>query len=250
MLDLHSKVAIVTGSGTGLGKATAVTLAQFGASVTIAGIDIDPVQQTAREIEQSGAKALAVQVDVSDRQQVEMLMRRTADHFGGIDILVNNAAIYPSRSWTEIDEPEWDRVFAVNMKAFYLCARTVYPYMKQRGRGKIINLSSITAFLGFPKILHYVSTKGAIIAFTRSLARESGVDEINVNCVAPGAFPTAGESIQGDAETFNRRVLEAQSIKRRGKPQDVANAILFFASEMSDFITGQTLVVDGGWVMH
>jgi NAD(P)-dependent dehydrogenase (short-subunit alcohol dehydrogenase family) len=171
--------------------------------------------------------------------------------FGGVDILVNNAAIYPARAWTELSEAEWDRVFAVNIKGYYLCARAVYPSMKTRGGGAIINISSITFFLGkWDRLLDYVSTKGAVVGFTKALARELGPEGIRVNCIAPGAFPTDAEKIHPDPEGYNRFVLENQAIKRRGTPTDMAKAVLFFASDLSDFVTGQSLLVDGGWAMQ
>jgi len=250
VLGIEEKIAIVTGGGTGLGKATALGLALAGADVAIAGIDLLSVEQTAHEVYKLGRRSLALKVDVADRAQVETITRKTAETLGGIDILVNNAAIYPSRPWEEIEETEWDRVFDVNVKGYFLCAHSVVPQMKRRGRGKIINISSITFFLGFPNLLHYISTKGAVVGFTRALARELGPSGINVNCIAPGAFPTAAEAIQGDQEAYDHRVIEAQCIKRRGKPADVANTVLYLASQLSDFVTGQTLVVDGGWTMH
>jgi NAD(P)-dependent dehydrogenase (short-subunit alcohol dehydrogenase family) len=168
-----------------------------------------------------------------------------------VDILVNNAGIYPSRPWTAVTEEEWDWVFAVNIKGYFLCARAVYPGMKARGGGKIINISSLTFFMGlWSNLIDYISTKGAVVGFTKALARELGPENINVNCIAPGAFPTDAEKIHPDPEGYNAWVLENQALKRRGRPEDIANAVLFFASPMSDFITGQTLLVDGGWLMR
>jgi NAD(P)-dependent dehydrogenase (short-subunit alcohol dehydrogenase family) len=169
---------------------------------------------------------------------------------GGIDILVNNAAIYPSRPWTEIAEEEWDDVLAVNLKGYFLCARACHASMAARGRGRVINLSSITFFLGFTNLLDYVSSKGGVIGFTRSLAREVGPDGITVNAIAPGAFPTAAERIHPDPEGYSRWVLDQQSLKRRGRADDIGNAVVFLASDAASFITGQTLMVDGGWVHH
>src|SRR5699024_9134897 len=167
--------------------------------------------------------------------------------FGGVDILINSAAIYPSKSFEEVSVEEWDRVFAVNSRGYFLCAQKALEHMKGKGWGRIINISSITYFLGFENLIHYVSTKGAAIGFTRSLAREVGKHGITVNSIAPGAFPTAAEEIHPDREAYNQKILDNQSIKRRGTPDDIANAVLFFASNESGFITGQSLLIDGGW---
>jgi 3-oxoacyl-[acyl-carrier protein] reductase len=246
---LRDKVAVITGAGGALGGGTAQRLAKSGAAVVIA--DVKGGDAVATDIKQAGGQALAVTCDVSRKADVEALIAQAVSTFGGVDILVNNAAIYPARPWTEITEEEWDRVFAVNIKGYYLCARAAYPHMKARGGGRIVNISSITALLGkWDKLLHYVSTKGAVISFTRALARELGPEGINVNCIAPGAFPTDAEKIHPDLDGYNRFVLENQMIKRRGKADDIAKAVLFLTSSLSDFITGQVVVVDGGWITH
>ena len=248
---LKDKVAIVTGGGGALGAGIAQGLAQAGAVVALADVKQEAAAQVATTISAQGGQALAVACDVADSASVEAMVAQTVATYGGVDILVNNAAIYPARPWTEITEAEWDRVFAVNIKGYYLCARAVYPALKARGGGKIINISSITFFLGkWDRLLDYVSTKGAVVGFTKGLARELGPDGITVNCIAPGAFPTDAEKIHPDPEGYNRFVLENQALKRRGTPADMANAVLFFASGLSDFVTGQSLLVDGGWVMR
>lgn len=248
---LKDKVAIVTGGGGALGAGIAQGLAQAGAAVVVADINQDAAAGVASAIVALGGQAVALVCDVADSTSVEAMVAQTVAAYGGVDILVNNAAIYPARPWTEITEAEWDRVFAVNIKGYYLCARAVYPSMQTRGGGKIINISSITFFLGkWDRLLDYVSTKGAVVGFTKGLARELGADGITVNCIAPGAFPTDAEKIHPDPEGYNRFVLENQALKRRGTPADMANAVLFFASSLSDFVTGQSLLVDGGWVMR
>ena len=247
---LKDQVAIVTGGGGGLGVGICKGLVGAGARVVIA--ELEPERGTAleSEINADGGEALFVQTDVSDKSSVDAMVVKTLEAFGRVDILVNNAAIYPSRPFTEIDPAEWDQVFAVNVRGYYQCARAVYPHMKQQGRGKIVNMSSITFLLGkWANLLDYISTKGAVVGFTKALAYELGPDGINVNCIAPGAFPTDAEKIHPDPEGYNQFVLDSQSIKRRGTPQDMANAVLFLVSDMSDFINGQTLAVDGGWSM-
>lgn len=248
---LNDKVAIVTGGGGALGAGIAQGLAQAGAVVVLADVKLAAATAVANNIVVQGGQALAVACDVADSGSVEAMVAQTIATYGGVDILVNNAAIYPARPWTAITEDEWDQVFAVNVKGYYLCARAVYPSMKARGGGKIINISSITFFLGkWDRLLDYVSTKGAVVGFTKGLARELGPEGITVNCIAPGAFPTDAEKIHPDPEGYNRFVLENQAIKRRGTPTDMANAVLFFASDLSAFVTGQSLLVDGGWVMR
>jgi NAD(P)-dependent dehydrogenase (short-subunit alcohol dehydrogenase family) len=217
----------------------------------LADVKTDATEEVAAQIRHEGGRGLAVVCDVSQASAVTGMVRQATEAFGGVDILVNNAAIYPYRAWTEIVEEEWDRVFAVNIKGYYLCARAVYPSMKDRGGGKIVNISSVTFFLGhWGNLLDYVSSKGAIVGFTRALSREVGADNINVNCIAPGAFPTDAEKIHPNPEGYEAMILQNQAIQRRGRPEDIANAVLFLASPMSDFITGQSLLVDGGWVTH
>lgn len=248
---LTDKVAIVTGAGGALGAGIARGLADEGAAVILADVKVDATEAVAAQIREEGGRALAIACDVSQSSAVTEMVEQTTQAFGGVDILVNNAAIYPYRAWTEIVEEEWDRVFAVNIKGYYLCARAVYPSMKERGGGKIVNISSITFFLGqWGMLLDYVSSKGAIVGFTRGLAREVGADNIHVNCIAPGAFPTDAEKIHPNPEEYTASVLKNQAIQRRGRPEDIANAVLFFCSPMSDFVTGQSLLVDGGWATN
>jgi 3-oxoacyl-[acyl-carrier protein] reductase len=224
--NLEGRVAIVTGAGGGLGGGICSVL-------TLAG-----------------ARCVAFEADISDRSSVERMATRVAGEFGGVDILVNNAAIYPSRPWTEITEKEWDGVLTVNLKGYFLCARAAYPHMRRHGQDRIINVASITFFIGFANLLDYVSSKGGVVGFTRTLAREVGPDSITVNAISPGAFPTDAEKIHPDPEGYNRWVLDQQSIKRRGTPEDIGNLVAFLASDAASFITGQTVEIDGGWAMH
>jgi 3-oxoacyl-[acyl-carrier protein] reductase len=248
--DLEGRVALVTGAGGGLGAGICSALASAGAAVAAVDVARDKAERVAWDLSRTGARCVALETDVSDRSSVQETAERVAEELGGVDILINNAAVYPRRAWTEIQEEEWDRVMAVNLKGYFLCARAAYPYMKSKGRGNIVNVASITFFIGWTLLMDYVASKGGIVGFTRTLAREIGPDNINVNAIAPGAFPTDAEKIHPDQEGYNRWVLEQQSIKRRGTPEDVGNLVTFLASDASSFITGQTIEIDGGWMMR
>jgi 3-oxoacyl-[acyl-carrier protein] reductase len=247
---LDGRVAFVTGAGGGLGEGICTSLAAAGAAVACADVDPDRAERIARRVADEGGRSLPLPVDVSDAAAVNGAARRTIDEFGGIDVLVNNAAIYPRRPWTEITEQEWDRVLAVNLKAYFLCARACHGSMKERGRGHIVNISSVTFLLGFELLLDYVSSKGGIVGFTRALAHEVGPEGITVNAIAPGAFPTDAEKIHPDPEGYNQWALDQQCIKRRGTPEDIGSLVVFLSSDASSFITGQTVAIDGGWAMH
>jgi 3-oxoacyl-[acyl-carrier protein] reductase len=247
---LDGRVAFVTGAGGGLGEGICASLAAAGAAVACVDIDADRAERIARRLAEEGGRSVALHVDVSDAAALEAAVQNTVREFGGIDVLVNNAAIYPRRAWTEITEQEWDRVFAVNLKAYFLAARACHPSMKERGRGHIVNISSTTFLIGFEMLLDYVASKGGIIGFTRALAHEVGRDGITVNAIAPGAFPTDAEKIHPDPAGYNQWVLDQQCIQRRGTPEDVGNLVVFLSSDASSFITGQTVAIDGGWAMH
>ena len=238
----------MTGAGTGLGRATAQALAREGAWVVVAGLGPEDLEETRRLIEAAGGAAVAVEADMGDEAAVLRLAETARTSFGGTDVLVNNAAIYPSHPWHEADAAEWDRVMAVNVRGAFLAAKAVRPQMLERGGGSIVNIASVTFYEGTALLLSYVASKGAVIGFTRALAREAGPEGIRVNAVAPGAFPTAATAFWEDQEALWAGVLEAQSIKRQGRPEDVADAVCFFASDRSSFVTGQTLLVDGGWM--
>lgn len=251
-MRLKDKVAIITGAGNGIGRATAIRFANEGASVVVADIDDEGGEETVRTIRDAGGAALFTRTDVSDDDQIQAMVEATHDAFGPVDILVNNAAYYPRSAWTEITEAEWDRMMAVNLKSCFLCSRAVYPDMQARGAGKIINVSSVTFLLGQPlNNLHYISSKGGIVGFTRALAREVGDACINVNCITPGAIQTEAEKrLFPDQERLAEEMAELQCITRRGVPNDVAGVMVFLASSDSDFMSGQTVNVDGGWAMY
>jgi 3-oxoacyl-[acyl-carrier protein] reductase len=249
-MSLTGKTAIVTGAGTGIGRATAELLAARGARVVVAGLQPERLRDAVATIQDAGGEAVTADADLSDPDAIEAVAARAQEAFGGTDVLVNNAAIYPKGPWHEADAAEWDAVFATNVRGYFLMAKAVRGQMLARGGGAIVNVASVTFFWGEAELLSYVASKGAVVGFTRALAREAGPDGIRVNAVAPGAFPTAATAIHADQEGLWRGVIEAQSIKRRGEVEDVARAIAFFAGEDSGFVSGQTLLVDGGWMRN
>jgi 3-oxoacyl-[acyl-carrier protein] reductase len=249
-VSVEGKTAVVTGAATGIGRATAGLLAARGARIVAVGLQPRLLDETAAAINASGGEAVALEADLADPSVPAAVAAAARDAFGGADILVNNAAIYPIGPWHEADAAEWDAVFATNVRAYFLLAQALRPQMIERGGGSIVNVASVTFFWGEVGLLSYVASKGAVVGFTRSLAREAGPEGIRVNAVAPGAFPTAATAIHADQDKLWRDVLEAQSIKRRGEVEDVARAIAFFAGSDSRFVTGQTLLVDGGWMRN
>ena len=247
-MQLNDKVAIVTGGGIGLGRAYCKALAGEGARVVVADIAHDAAQAVAKEV-----SGLAVRVDVTSADETAAMAARALEAYGAIDVLVNNAGMYTAirkRPFTEIPLEEWDRCMAVNVKGVYLCCRAVYPQMKQQGRGKIINISSGTVLGGTPMFLHYVSSKAAVIGLTRALAREVGGDGINVNAITPGLTIADENQRRMLSEEYLAPRRQARAFKRDQYPEDLVGTVVFLASSASDFITGQTLNVDGGtWML-
>jgi NAD(P)-dependent dehydrogenase (short-subunit alcohol dehydrogenase family) len=248
---LQGKVAIVTGAASGIGPAYAQGLAAEGAKVMIA--DVEPGDSTVRAIKDAGGEALSRVCDVSDEGAVEALIRDTEKAFGGVHILVNNAAVfarYVAVPLDQISAADWERAFAVNVWGSYLCVKAALPIMRRQGYGKVINIASGTVFKGVPMMLHYVATKGAIIAMTRSMATELGGDGIRVNAIAPGLTSTEYLKGRNDIPGVLDNMARTRAIARQEEPQDLVGACIFLASPDSDFVTGQTLVVDGGQVRH
>ena len=248
-MRLKDRVAIVTGAAQGIGAAYARGLAKEGAAVAV--VDILDTKPVAKEIVGNDGKALPLVVDVSDEKQTREMAKKVADTFGHIDILVNNAAIYGTivrKPFEEITVEEWDNLYAVNVRGTFLCAKAVAPYMKAQKSGKIINISSSTFFKGNADFLHYVSSKGAVVAMTRSLARELGDHNINVNAIAPGQ--TMSEANLKRGEETDAHSLRLRLLKRRLFPEDLVGTVIYLSSSDSDMMTGQILLVDGGTAFH
>lgn len=246
---LAGKSAIVTGAAAGIGEAIAHLFAQQGARVCTLDRNGAAASAVAQAVDPTGQSAFAVPCDVRDREAVEAAVRSTVERFGSVDILVNNAGIYPRRTFLEMTEAEWDEMQAVNLKGVFYCTKAVVAHMTERRSGKIVNVSSVTFFKGMANLSHYVATKGAVIGLSRSLAREMGPYNVFVNCITPGAIEVETEKLVATPEQMAAIVVQ-QSLQRRLKPIDVARVCLFLASELSDGMTGQTVNVDGGLIMH
>jgi len=252
---LEDKVAIITGGGYGIGRAFSMGLAREGAKIVVGfHTNMQRAAETAKDIEKQGGEAIAIQADVSNPQDTLNMANMAVDRFGGIDILINNAAISSIAKLTygpfeDLELAEWDRVIEVNLKGPFLCIRAVFPHMKKKGSGKIINIGSGAFFLGQGFTPHYVASKGGVIGLTRSLSTALGKYNINVNCIAAGKTISEGMDDKKALEECERRV-PYKSIKRIGYPEDLVGAAIFFSSSDSDFITGQTLYVEGGEVKH
>jgi 3-oxoacyl-[acyl-carrier protein] reductase len=255
IMRLRHKVALVTGGATGIGREVCLAFGREGAKVVVNYIgNPEKAEKVVTEIEANGGTAIAICADVSSEEQIGSMIREIGAKWGGVDILVNNAGIYPRKTWHEITGEEWDKVQAVNAKSCFLTSKAVFPYMLSKGYGKIINVASVTFFRGQKDFVHYVASKGAVIGFTRALSREVGGDGITVNAISPGAVRTEQELLDfpdASVQEETRIYLEQeQAIPRRQLPHDMAGCFIFLASPDSDFMTGQTLNVDGGWVMH
>jgi NAD(P)-dependent dehydrogenase (short-subunit alcohol dehydrogenase family) len=246
--SLDGKVAIVTGAAQGIGNAIAVGLATEGARIVVA--DLNRAEDAARAFDDG----VGLTVDVADQEQVARMADEVVDRCGQIDILVNNAGLYASlamRPFTEIPVDEWRQVMDVNVMSMFLTCRAVVPRMREQGGGRIVNISSGTPFRGVPFLLHYVTSKGAIVAFTRALAKELGKDDVLVNCVAPGFTLSEGVREHPEVVAALREVsVSARTLQRDQQPEDVVGAVVFLCGPGASFITGQTMVIDGGQYFH
>lgn len=247
-----NKTAIVTGAGRGIGKGIALALAKEGCNVVVSDINQGDSEKVAKELEKLGVKTLAVKCDVSSKADVEKLFSKTAKEFKKLDILVNNAGIFPFVPFKDMKEADWDKVLNVNLKSVFLCSQEATKIMPEGGR--IVSVSSVASFIGFEGLVHYCASKGGINAMIRALALELAPKKITVNAVAPGSIDTPGAS-QPDqprtaAEAVRKKTIAMIPLARMGQPEDIANAVIFLASDKAEYITGQTIIVDGGWTLR
>lgn len=247
IFDLTDQVAIVTGAARGIGKAIALGLASFGANVVVSDILIMEAEQTAAEIEKLGRKALVVKADVTKKREIDRMIRKTIQEFGKIDILVNNAGILKIAEPEDISEADWDKVMAINLKGYFLCAQAAGREMIKRKKGKIINIASIAGKIAFSKASAYNSSKGGVILLTESLADDWAKHNIRVNAIAPGVIETAMTKDMLATKEFVEMIKARVPLSRAGKPEEIVGAAIFLASKASSYVTGEVIDIDGGW---
>lgn len=250
--DLSGRVVLVTGGGKGIGRTYVHEFARAGAKVVAADIDGEAAIVAARAVADEGYEAMGLRVDISEAASVAVMVEETVRTYGRIDVLINNASlmsVLPRRSFMEIPVEEWDRVMSVNLRGMLLCCQAVAPVMRAQGRGKIVNISSSRVWEGTPLRLHYTTSKAGVVGFTRALARELGEFNINVNAVTPGAT-LSDTQVASSSGNYLAAQIEGRSLPRPQHPDDLVGAIMFLSTQASDFITGQTINVDGGKAMH
>ncbi|MDN8617360.1 SDR family NAD(P)-dependent oxidoreductase [Variovorax ginsengisoli] len=248
---MANKVVIITGAAQGIGRTYALAMARQGARICVS--DIVPPDETLTAVLAEGAEAMGIRCDVTDQASVDAMVAAALGAFGRIDVLVNNAALFASlrmRSFMDLDLQEWDKVMTVNVRGTWQVTKAVVPSMRATGGGSIINIASATVFKGSPLLAHYVASKGAVVAMTRALAREVGDANIRINALAPGLVMSEGVQDHPGWLESSKSIVASRAIKRESQPEDMVGALLFLASDDSEFVTGQTLVVDGGSVMH
>jgi 3-oxoacyl-[acyl-carrier protein] reductase len=250
-MSIADKVILYTGAAGGLGAETTLSFLRAGARVVAIDNDEAKTRALVDASEREGLGGLTVRaIDLADLSGLRAALDQAAAKAGGFDVVINNAAIYPSRPFEEYSIEDFQRVQRINVDAGIVCVQAALPHMREQGWGRIVNVASVTLSGGWANLAPYVQSKGALVGLTRAWAREFGGYGITVNAISPGAFPTDAEKIHPDPEGYTRFVLDHQAVKRRGRPADIAAALTFLISDAASFITGQTLNVDGGWVMH
>lgn len=249
-MRLKDKVAIITGGGTGIGQAIAIMFAKEGASVAVCGRRIQPLQGTVDLIHKAGGEAIFYKADISSSKQIQDFVEVVLMKFGQIDVLVNNAGIYTKDDVEFLDEKEWDKVMSIDAKGVFLMSKAIIPHMIKRDSGKIINIASIAGLLGFEKSAAYCAAKGAVVNLTRQMALDYASHGINVNVIAPGIIESDMTKVVLEKKNTRESMLEKTPIGRIGTPQDIAYAATYLASNESDFVVGQTIIVDGGWTIR
>jgi len=251
MFDLKGKVAIITGARRGMGRTHALTLAKAGAKVVVSDISLEDCEKVVEEIKKEKGEAIAVKCDVTKREEVDEMVKKTVGEFGKIDILVNNAGILQFKPFMELTEEDWNKILNVNLLGYFRCAQAAAKEMIKQKSGVIVNIASIAmgqVGVGFPTLAHYGASKGGIIAMTETMALELAPHNIRVNAVAPGAIDTPMTAdFQQDPKTMEG-TLARIPLHRMGKPEEVSNLVLFLASDASSYMTGETVVIDGGWL--
>jgi len=251
MPNLQNKIALVTGARRGMGRTHALTLARYGAKVVVTDINQEECEKVVDEIKNQGGEALALKLDVSKKDEVKNVIQETIKKYGRLDILVNNAGIAEFKSFLEMSEQDWDKTLNINLKGEFLCAQAAAEKMKEQGGGVIVNIASVAMGqqgIGFANIAHYCASKGGVAAMSEALAVELAPFNIRVNCVAPGLIDTPMiQTVKSDAQAL-AGILNRVPLKRAGKPEEVSELVAFLASDESSYMTGSTIVIDGGWL--
>ncbi|MBU0476603.1 3-oxoacyl-ACP reductase FabG [Patescibacteria group bacterium] len=250
-MELNGKVAIITGARRGMGRAHALVLAEAGAKVAVSDISEEDCQKVVEEIKEKGGEAIAIKCNVTEKGEVEEMVKKTVEKFGKIDILVNNAGIYQFKPFLELTEEEWDKTLDINLKGYFFCAQAVAKEMAKQKSGVIVNIASVAMGqqgVGFPNIVHYCASKGGIAAMTEAMALELAVYNIRVNAVSPGMIETPMIDVVKSDPAAMKAMMARIPLGRVGKPEEVSNLVLFLASDKSSYMTGSIVVVDGGWL--
>ncbi|HTZ58855.1 MAG TPA: SDR family NAD(P)-dependent oxidoreductase [Acidobacteriaceae bacterium] len=246
---IRDKVVIVTGAAAGIGAGVARLFAEEGAHVYLTDLDRPGVEKQAAKLKSEGHSAFAFEANARDRDAMAAVVKDATGRFKHIDVLINNAGVYPRQPFLDMTEEQWDAMHDINLKSVFHCTKLVMPHMVHQRSGAVVNISSVTFFTGLQNLTHYIASKGAIIGFTRALAREMGPHNVRVNCITPGAIETEGERKLMPKEESDAFMTQ-QSLKRRITPLDIARVCFFLSTDLSAAMTGQTLNVDGGWIMY
>ncbi len=251
IFSLKGKTAIVTGARRGMGRTHSLLLAKAGANIVVSDISLQECQQVVEEIKLLGGNAIAAKCDISKKEEVNLLIEKTKREFGGIDILVNNAGIADFKDFFEITEADWDKTIDINLKGYFLCSQRAAAEMKEKGGGVIVNIGSIAmgqVGIGFPDLVHYVSSKGGVSGMTEALAVDLAPYNIRVNAIAPGLIDTPMIDPVKANEQAMQGTIKRLPMKRAGTPMEISKAVLFLASDASSYMTGAVINVDGGWL--